>query len=89
MPCVAKFEPKRRRACLATQPAPRRYALEYLKSNWDRLWDFDEALSGVNIDEMRKAVQPLLVAEGAGLLLLSWWYVRAGNAYVCTCLGLS
>eukprot|EP00752_Nemacystus_decipiens_P008617 g7696.t1 len=40
-----------------------RYALEYLKSNWDRLREFGEAFSGVDIDEMRRVVQPVLVAE--------------------------
>ena len=45
-------------------PFARRYALQYLKSNWDRLREFDAAFGEVDIDEMRKAVQPLLVAEG-------------------------
>lgn len=43
----------------------RRYALEYLKSNWNGLREFDEAFSGVDIDEMGRAILPLLVAEGA------------------------
>lgn len=61
----------------------RRYVLEYLKRNWDRLGEFDEAFSGVDIDEMGKAVQPLLVAEGATGCSSSWWYTHAGNVYAC------
>lgn len=45
---------------------PQRYALEYLTRNWKGLRDFDEAFSGVDLDELREAVQPLLVAEGVG-----------------------
>lgn len=44
-----------------------RYAIEYLTSNWERLREFSEAFSGVDLDKMRKAVQPLLVAEGQSL----------------------
>ncbi|CAM9726289.1 unnamed protein product [Ectocarpus sp. 12 AP-2014] len=40
-----------------------RYALEYLKENWERLGEFREAFSGVDLEQMRTAVQPLLVAE--------------------------
>lgn len=56
--------PSRNASLARHNPPPRRYALEYLKSNWDRLREFGEAFSGVNIDDMRKIVQPLLVAEG-------------------------
>ncbi|CAM9177584.1 unnamed protein product, partial [Ectocarpus fasciculatus] len=40
-----------------------RYALEYLKENWEKLGDFREAFSGVDLEQMRTAMQPLLVAE--------------------------
>ncbi|CAM9781778.1 unnamed protein product, partial [Ectocarpus sp. 8 AP-2014] len=40
-----------------------RYALEYLKENWEKLGEFREAFSGVDLEQMRTAVQPLLVAE--------------------------
>ncbi|CAN0061468.1 unnamed protein product [Ectocarpus sp. 6 AP-2014] len=40
-----------------------RYALEYLKDNWEELGEFREAFSGVDLEQMRTAVQPLLVAE--------------------------
>lgn len=46
-----------------------RYALEYLKENWEKLGEFREAFSGVDLEQMRTAVQPLLVAEGVLLLL--------------------
>ena len=58
---------------------PRRYALEYLKGNWNRLREFEEAFSGVDMDEMRNAVQPLLVAEGA----LKGVDVARGASLVC------
>ncbi|CAN0370914.1 unnamed protein product, partial [Ectocarpus sp. 12 AP-2014] len=38
-----------------------RYALEYLKENWEKLGEFREAFSGVDLEQMRTAVQPLLV----------------------------
>ncbi len=51
---------------------PHSYALEYLKRNWEGLRDFDEAFSGVDLDKMRAAVQPLLVAEGAASAFGVW-----------------
>lgn len=41
-----------------------RYALEYLTTHWERLQDFSEAFSGVDLEKMRRAVEPSLVAEG-------------------------
>ncbi|CAN0264877.1 unnamed protein product [Pylaiella littoralis] len=40
-----------------------RYAVEYLIRNWDKLRGFNEAFSGVDLETMREAVQPSLVAE--------------------------
>lgn len=51
---------------------PHRYALEYLVRNWEGLRKFDDAFSGVDLDEMREAVQPLLVAEGAASAFGVW-----------------
>lgn len=41
-----------------------RYAIQYLTRNWGKLGGFNEAFSGVDMEKMREAVQPLLVAEG-------------------------
>lgn len=61
---------------------PRRYAVEYLTSNWEKLRDFNEAFSGVDLEKMREEVQPLLVAEGqSDALPLLWWSLGSMCSY--------
>lgn len=45
-------------------PRSDRFALKYLTKNWEELAKFHEAFGGIDLDEMKRAVEPTLLAEG-------------------------